>query len=91
MIYRVSISDKKRAVAKNRRRLTLTYVLGLLLLGKAIYQNGWEFFQEFWYPQVAFILLLHFAWWYFDQKFRTKLSTTYEVTSYEFIVRTQKQ
>lgn len=79
MKYQYSKEKKAKAKKRNRILISAQYGIGASVLISVLVNNWSTIENEIKFPLLAGLIILPFAWIYFDRKFRSKMSTTYEI------------
>jgi hypothetical protein len=90
MKYSITEENKTKAIKKNRLLMSLNYGGGIVIATYVLSDSpdSGPLVSTIYF--ISIILLAPFAWFYFDRKFRNRLTLTYEIDNEEIII-TEKE
>ena len=86
MKYLISEETKAKAIKKNRTFMALNYGGGIIISSIILFTKFNSLPSENFFFFFGIILVVPFAWWYFDRNFKNKVNSEYEIADGKLII-----
>jgi hypothetical protein len=86
MKYQFSEEYKNKAVRQNQMWMTIYYGIGTVIIAYKLLSNWAILGIEIKSLSIGGLIILPFVWLYFDKKFKSKISSVYEIIEESLII-----
>lgn len=87
MKYQYSEDKKVKAIKRNRTGISIQYGIGAVIIIYILYSSWSTLGIEIKTPLLVGLIVLPFAWIYFDKNFRKKIYSSYEILDNYLIIK----